>query len=270
MAPQEDGLSRFPFMRRLILEEPVSRAAIWSRRIATFALFVAGIAIALSRMGAFSSGNAILVFAAALVLAGLAALLSGAAGVVIWRTGRPGAGIAAQGLLLALALLAWPAKLAVDAITLPAINDISTDLETPPAYMRSTRALEARAGRTPPETSREMREQQKLAYPHVQPALIDMEPAQAYQLALRLAKAHGWRIVDATPPNVRDGIAHIDATDRSLVFGFVDDIAIRITPLVNQTRIDLRSSSRVGRHDLGANARRIEAFAADALAVAGR
>jgi uncharacterized protein (DUF1499 family) len=256
-------------MRRLILEEPVSRAAVWSRRVGVFALAVAGIAIALSRAGALAPGNAIVVFAAALLLACLAALLSGAAAAVIWRTGRRGAAPAALGLVLALALLAWPARLVVDAIALPAINDISTDLDSPPAYMRSARALEARAGRTAPETSSQTRAAQKLAYPHVQPVLIDMEPAQAYQLALRLAKAHGWRIVDATPPSVRDGIGHIDATDRSLFFGFVDDIAIRITPLVSQTRIDLRSSSRIGRHDLGANARRIEAFAADALAVAG-
>jgi uncharacterized protein (DUF1499 family) len=256
-------------MRRLILEEPVSRAAIWSRRVGAFALAVMGIAILLSRLGALSPANTIVVFGAALILASLAALLSGTAAVVIWRTGRRGAGIAAFGLLLAVALLAWPARLAVDAVALPAINDVSTDLETPPAYMRSARALEARAGRTPPESSSEAREQQKLAYPRVQPMLLDMEPAQAYQLALRLAKAHGWRIVDATPPSVRDGIGHIDATDRSFFFAFVDDIAIRITPLVNQTRIDMRSSSRIGRHDLGANARRIEAFAADALAVAG-
>ena len=257
-------------MRRLILEEPVSRAALWSRRLAAFALAVAGIAIFLSRSGALEPANAIVVFGASLILACLAALLSGTAAVVIWRTGRRGAGPAAAGLVLALALLVWPARLAVEALALPAINDVSTDLDTPPSYLRSARALEARAGRTPPETSLETRQQQKLAYPHVQPVLLDMEPAQAYQLALRLAKGRGWRIVDAAPPSVRDGVGHIDATDRSLFFAFVDDIAIRITPLVNQTRLDLRSASRVGRHDFGANAGRIEAFAAEALAVAGR
>ena len=257
-------------MRRLILEEPVSRSALWSRRLAAFALAVAGIAILLSRLGAIEPANAIVVFGAALILACLAALLSATAAVVIWRTGRRGAGLAAFGLFLALALLAWPARLAIEAIALPAINDISTDLETPPSYMRSARALEARGGRMPPEASAEARQQQKAAYSRVQPVLLDVEPAQAYQLALRLAKGRGWRIVDALPPSVRDGVGHIDATDRSLFFGFVDDIAIRITPLVNQTRVDLRSASRFGRHDFGANARRIEAFSAEALAVAGR
>ena len=257
-------------MRRLILEEPVSRAALWSRRVATFALAVAAIAILIARLGAADPANAIVVFGAALVLACLAALLSGAAAVVIWRTGRRGAGAAGVGLALALALLAWPARLAVEAVALPPLSDISTDLDNPPAYLRSARALEARAGRTPPDTTPDARQQQRLAYPRVQPVLLDMEPAQAYQLALRLAKGRGWRIVDAAPPSVRDGVGHIDATDRSLFFGFVDDIAIRITPLVNQTRVDVRSASRVGRHDFGANARAIEGFAAEALAVAGR
>jgi len=76
-------------------------------------------------------------------------------------------------------------------------------------------------------------------------------------------KARGWRIVDSIPPSVREAVGHIDAEDRSLVMGFVDDIAIRIKPLATQTRVDFRSVSRVGRHDFGDNARRIEKFAAE-------
>ena len=104
---------------------------------------------------------------------------------------------------------------------------------------------------------------QKAAYPEVRPIVVDLEPAQAYQLALRAVDDVGWRIVDANPPNLRvDGVAQIQAVVRSLLFGFADDIAIRIRPLASQTRIDLRSSSRVGKHDFGANARRIDRFAA--------
>ena len=43
--------------------------------------------------------------------------------------------------------------------------------------------------------------------------------------------------------------------------GFADDITIRIRPLAGQSRIDIRSASRLGRHDFGANAKRIAAFA---------
>lgn len=65
----------------------------------------------------------------------------------------------------------------------------------------------------------------------------------------------GWEIAAADPKTLR-----IEATDRTLFFGFSDDIVIRITPLGRASRVDVRSASRVGRSDLGANARRIRAF----------
>jgi len=250
-------------MRRLILEEPVSRAAVWSRRAAIFALATAGVAVVLSRFGGVDAAAALTVFGAALVLAFLAVLLAGAAAAVIWRTGRRGADQAALGLALSLALLAYPVYLTVTALALPAINDVTTDLDSPPSFMISAKAREARAGRPPPPWRAEIGAQQKAAYPEVQPILVDLEAAQAYQLALRVAKDLGWRVVDSNPPNLRvDGVAQIEATDRTLLFGFVDDIAIRVRPLASQTRIDIRSVSRVGRHDFGVNARRIDRFAA--------
>ena len=93
-------------MRRLIIEEPISRAALWSRRTAVFALATAAVSIAIARFGGVDPSGALAVFGAALVLAFLAALLAGAAAVVIWRTGRRGAGRAAAGFALALALIA--------------------------------------------------------------------------------------------------------------------------------------------------------------------
>jgi uncharacterized protein (DUF1499 family) len=255
-------------MRRLILEEPVSRSAVWSRRMAVFAIAVAAVAIALARARAAEPPGVLAVLAASLALACLAALLSVTAAVVIWRTGRRGAGVAFAGFLLAFGLLAYPAWLAWRAVTLPMINDVSTDLETPPSYLRSIKALEARSWRTPPAATPEMREAQRLAYPKVQPILVDLPLDAAYQLALQVAKARGWRIIDAIPPSVREGVGHIDASARSPFLGFVDDIAIRVEPTANQSRIDIRSASRVWRHDFGANARRIESFAAQAQEMA--
>jgi uncharacterized protein (DUF1499 family) len=251
-------------MRRLILEEPISRAAVWSGRAAVFALATAGVAVAVSRFGGGGAAAAALtILGAALALAFLAVLLAGAAAAVIWRTGRRGAEHAALGLGLSLALLAYPAYLTVTALPLPAIADVTTDLASPPSFMISAKARAARAGLATPSRTAEIDALQKAAYPEVRPIVVDLEPAQAYQLALRVADDVGWRIVDANPPNLRvDGVAQIQAVDRSLLFGFVDDIAIRIRPLASQTRIDIRSVSRVGRHDFGANARRIRRFAA--------
>jgi hypothetical protein len=250
-------------MRRLIIEEPYSLSALWSRRLGLFALAVAGMAAGLSRLGAVEPPGALAVLGAALILACLTGLLSATAFVVIWRTGRRGVGLAWLGLAMALLMLAYPAYLTWKAITLPIINDVSTDLETPPTFLLSATAREARGDRTPPESSPETREAQRRAYPGVQPILVDLETTDAYRLALDVAKASHWKIVDAIAPSVRESVGHIDAIAGSLVMGFPSDIAIRVKPSATETRIDIRSVSRVGKHDFGVNARRIEKFAAD-------
>jgi len=250
-------------MRRLIVEEPLSRAAVWSLRTAIFALAAAAVAVGLARFAGVDAGAVLTVFAAALTLAFLALLLAGSAGVVIWRTGRRGAGHAALGCFLSLALLAYPVYLAAIALSLPMMADATTDFASPPAFMISAKARAARVGVTPPAWNPADEALQQDAYPKVQPILVDLEPTQAYQLVLRVTKDLGWKIVDANPPNLRvDGVAQIEAIARSPVFGFADDIAVRVRPLASQARIDLRSVSRVGRQDFGANARHFARFAA--------
>src|SRR5579863_1575748 len=250
-------------MRRLIVDEPRSRAAIWSRRTAVLALVTAGVAIGSARFANLDARAALTVFGAALTLAFLALLLAGAAAVVIWRTGRRGAGQAAIGSVLSLGLLAYPAYLTAIAQPLPMIADVTTDFTTPPAFMISAKAREARAGQPAPNRNPADDPLQQAAYPEVQPIVVDLEPVQAYQVALKIAKDLGWKIVDSNPPNLRvDGVAQIEAIARSPIFGFAYDIAIRVRPLAAQTRIDLRSVSRIGRHDFGANARNFRKFAA--------
>src|ERR1700722_1691075 len=249
-------------MRRLILEEPISRAAANSRRVAVFACMTAAVAVFVGRVeGRPAPPRGLTVFGAALALAALALLLAGAAAVEIWNTGRRGVARAAAAPALALGLLAYPVYLTAQAARLTRINEVTTDFKAPPTYMISSRAREARGAWTPPDPAPEFEAEQRVAYPRIAPMQVDLEPDQAYRMSLRIAKDLGWRIVDALPPNLRgDGAAHIDAIDRSLFFGFVDDIAIRIRPQANQTQIDIRSASRIGRHDFGANARGGERF----------
>jgi uncharacterized protein (DUF1499 family) len=71
-----------------------------------------------------------------------------------------------------------------------------------------------------------------------------------------VARDLGWRIAEADPAEGR-----IEAVDRTFWFGFRDDVVIRITEAEDgRTRLDVRSASRVGRSDLGTNARRIRDF----------
>ncbi|MBC7704159.1 MAG: DUF1499 domain-containing protein, partial [Rhodoferax sp.] len=84
---------------------------------------------------------------------------------------------------------------------------------------------------------------------------LALPAAQAFQIAERVARAMGWRIVADVPAELR-----IEATATTLLFGFKDDIVIRVTPTDAGSRVDVRSLSRIGGGDFGTNANRIRAF----------
>ncbi len=250
-------------MRRLTVVEPVSRAAIWSKRLAVLALVVAGLSVLLARRHAAEPGAALTVFGAALIVAGLALVLAGAAASIIWREGLRGAGQAFLGFALSAGLIAYPAYLAALAFALPKIDDVSTDLASPPSFLISPRARAAGVLAEPPNPSAAERSAQKDAYPDLQTIKVEMDALDAYRLALSVATDLGWRIVDLRPPSPSGaGSGTIEAIDRSLFFAFPSDIVIRVTPGSTSTAIDLRAVSRVEKHDFGANAARIRTFAA--------
>jgi uncharacterized protein (DUF1499 family) len=247
-------------MRRLINEEPVSRAALWSRKIAWFALAVTAVALAFMRFQLVDVQAGAISLVAGLGLAVLAVLLALAAFVRIWVEGRRGVGAAAKGLVLALIILAYPGLFAMRAVTLPRLNDVSTDIEDPPAFSRSRAALEARGGRVPPDPSRETRLAQRAAYPQVAPLTLDISPEEAFELVRKAAADRGWQVIETVRPGGRVGLGRIEAIDRTFLLRLPDDITVRIRPRVDGSRIDVRSASRLGAHDLGQNARRIRAY----------
>jgi len=149
----------------------------------------------------------------------------------------------------------------VQAIRLPALTDISTDLIDPPDFARSSRALGAREQIFHEPIPQASREAQRLAYSGVSPIILDLDAEEAWQIVQKAVAARKWRIVDQVMPGGRIGIGHIDAVDKTLLMGFPQDVTIRVRPLAGQTRIDIRSASRFGRHDFGVNAQRIQRFA---------
>jgi uncharacterized protein (DUF1499 family) len=182
-----------------------------------------------------------------------AVLLTLAAVVLAWKYGARRALVAGgMGLVLALIVVGPPLyhwRLADQA---PRIHDISTDTGNPPRYVA---VMPLRKGQNSTDYSAEVAALQKKGYPDIAPALLDVPPAQALQRAERAARAMGWDIVAVAPEDLR-----IEATDTTLLFGFKDDIVIRVAPNASGSRVDMRSLSRVGRSDLGVNAKRIRAF----------
>jgi uncharacterized protein (DUF1499 family) len=176
-------------------------------------------------------------------------------GSVLARRQRQGRSLALFLGAAALCLVTWlpPAALGWRARQLPPIHDISTDTGNPPQFKA---VLPLRQG-APNSTaySADVAAQQQRAYPEIAPALLALAAPEALARAERVARAMGWAIVA-----VAAGEGRIEATATTLLFGFKDDIVIRITPQGNGSRVDLRSLSRVGRSDLGVNASRIHTF----------
>ena len=246
--------------RRPFPDEPVSRVAVWSSRLALFAIAVAALSVIIVRSGLLEIVPALATFAAALVFAGLAILLAFAAFVVIWRQGTGGLGRALLGLFLGLALLAYPTYLGTRALRLPAISDVTTDTTNPPRFDVLAR-LRPRGRTDYPGPA--VAALQRTAYPDVVPLDLDVPTKVAYDAALALITKRKWYIGDTRPPTLarRDGV--IEAVARTPIMGFRDDVVIRVTPLGQGTRIDMRSASRFGNHDLGANASRIRSMLED-------
>ena len=191
-----------------------------------------------------------------------AALALLALGVLVWkgRVGERRKALRMAGVALALNALvaAPPLYLVSQARGLPMIHDISTDTEHPPQFYAivSLRSDAANALDYDPANAAE----QQRGYPDIAPLVLpDSPPAQTFEQAERAARALGWSIVSAAPQEGR-----LEATDRTPLMGFQDDIVVRIRAGEGSggrgSVVDVRSASRVGLSDVGTNARRIRAF----------
>jgi uncharacterized protein (DUF1499 family) len=246
--------------RPSIGDEPVSRLAAWSGRIALFALAVAALSIVIVRSGLLEIEPALATFAAALIFAALAVLLSFLGFVVIWRQGRSGLGSAILGLLLGLLLLAYPGYLGYRASKLPAIHDITTDPDNPPRFDVLAR-LRPRGRNDYPGGA--VAQAQRSAYPDIAPLQESVPPKLVYDTALALVTKRKWHVVDARPPAAGRREAVIEAVARTPIMGFRDDVVIRVSTVGAGARVDMRSASRYGLHDFGANAARIRSLLED-------
>ena len=258
---------------RRIAAEPPSRLALWARRIATFSLCVILLSIVIARSGLLEIVPVLATFAASLMMAVIAILLALASLVGIWRHGIEGLGAALTAILIGVVLLAYPSYLGFRASRLPEIADITTDPIDPPRYETIGR-LRSRDTNPIAYAGLYAAQQQKAAYPDIAPLETDASPQGAYDAAMAVITKRHWQVINARPPQtrqsgqpVRDG--YIEAVARTLIMGFRDDVAVRIRADGDGARVDVRSSSRYGRHDFGTNAARVRALLSDIDDLAG-
>lgn len=217
----------------------------WHRRIAlalalgaVFLLAASGLGV---RAGLWPFRFGFGMFAAALFF-GLAAAGVAALALMIPRL-RGSYATLIFSLLLGLCSAAVPLEHVRRVKSLPYINDISTDTANPPQF-------------SPPKPyPAHFAELQQIGYPELRALDIGVPPAQAFARARAAARESGWEIVAAD-----ERAGRIEAIATTRWFGFQDDIAVRISASGAGSRVDVRSRSRVGRSDLGANARRIQDF----------
>jgi Protein of unknown function (DUF1499) len=241
----------------------VAPLARWSSRIALFSASALVAGVVLHRLTPFPTPVAVNLFHVCLVGIGLAVLLGLVAFAQIWRRGYAGAGSAAVGVLLPLTLLAWPLTFVPAFLNLPPINDVTTDVANPPRFTALAKPRTEAANSAAYPGQRFAAEQLK-AYPDLRTFVIDRSAQEAFELVEDAVRKLKWRVAASDPPAVRPlKGGTIEATDNTLVVGFTDDIVIRVEGSVNRSRIDVRSASRHGQHDLGQNATRVRRFLAE-------
>lgn len=229
-----------------------SWSAVAAAALGALGVFDAAVGPALIHLGAISPIFGFQYFFGLGLLEGLLGLLVGLFALFRTRPGprrssRPLAWIGVGCGALLVGILLFGVR---NSFGLPAINDITTNLQNPPTFSSDPSGM-GRDMRYPASFAPQVRK----AYPDLTPLHTAAPPAEALRRAEQTARALGWQVVRVDP-----GQGTLLARDTSRIFEFVDDILVRVRPLGSGSVVDVRSKSRVGKGDLGANARRIRAF----------
>lgn len=229
----------------------------FARTFSIGALVLAGVGLAGAHFGVLAPLTGFQLCIGGALLGGLVAVVLSLVAIVRTRGGRDPQGrqSAWLGLAIGLGLVLAVLSGAATGGDAPPINDITTDLADPPAFAPASQVA-AYAGRDmgyPPEFVEIVR----ASYPDLKPLETPTPVAETYARALATAESLGWTI------SARDETAHtFDAEEATALFRFVDDVTVRVREQGAGARVDVRSKSRDGRGDLGANAKRIERFLA--------
>src|SRR3954466_10506197 len=175
--------------------EPVSSLATWARRLAVFAAVAAVVSIIIVRFGFLEVRPALATFFGALACAGLSIVVGLAAFVAIWQNGSRGMSRILLAMLIDIAILAYPAYLALQYRKLPPIHDITTDPIDPPRFEALAR-LRAGDGANPAVyAGLYSAELQRTAWPDIEPVDLDVPVQRAYEATLQLVNRPHWLLI---------------------------------------------------------------------------
>jgi len=234
---------------------PVAR---WSLRLAIISALILIYAVVLHRYGFITSPAAFALIAGGCTIALMSLALGLFAILTTWVRVQRGLRFALGGSLLSTLVLAYPAMIIGPGLLLPAIHDISTDLDDPPEFAidAANRPSWANSLEHPGGESA-LADAQRASYPEVTPLFLEMQTEEAFDLAMQVVADLGWKVTAVEEPVLPGSPGQIEAVAYTPILAFANDVAVRVTAVPNGTMFDVRSVSLYGRSDLGDNADRI-------------
>ncbi len=229
--------------------------------IAASGFLVAVISVLISAIAGLGTRFQWFYFRTGLEIMGIAVIVGLVAGVIsiiglvayLFTPLNKGIYLCILGLIICIPVAVIPLYMRYE-MKVPPIHDITTDITNPPAFV-SVLPLRKDAYNKPEYGGPDVAVQQIKAYPDIKTLTLNMPVDKAFSKALAIAKTMNWEIVAAEPNEGR-----IEATATTFWMGFKDDIVIRIKAHGKMSNVDIRSESRVGKGDFGANAKRIIIF----------
>ena len=231
---------------------------LWARRMALFFLQLLVLTVLLHRFGTLATPAAMNLMAVSIGGLFLAIIVAVIGLVRIWFGGQIGAAQAFTGIAIALTGLAVPLFFLSQYFLLPQLNDVQTTRQ--PMEFKQLAAMRPADANRVVEPDLAAAEEREKAYPDIRPMELERSVTETFDIVHEAVKRLGWTIVLSEPPAEEPG--RIEATNRTMIMGYTDDALIRVTGDDTHAFIDVRSASRYGMHDLGANAEHIrELFA---------
>jgi len=245
-------MARYATARYAVKE---AREATWARRVALFFVQLLILTVLLHRFVSLATPvalNLIVVCLAGLLIAIAIAVISL---VRIWFGGQTGAAQAVAAIFIACVGLALPGFYLAKAALLPQLTQIETTAEEPLEFKALTAERPADANPIREPDAAEV-DKQVEAYPDIGPMVIERSAPEVFSIVHEAIDRLGWTIVLNEAPG-ETGVGRIEATDRTLIMGFTDDVLVQVKGDDAHAAVDVRSVSRYGLTDFGANAKRI-------------
>ena len=241
-------------------DQPPSLLARWASRLSLFFAAVLPISLFLHRVFGLPTPVAMNIAVACFAGAAVVLIMSFIAGLDIWITGRQGAARIVVATLVAGVLLSIPAGLFILSRNWPAINDITTDVKDPPDMSDAEKVRGA--GSNPVVYPGDRFANLQLAsYPDIKTLAVPRSAEETFELVLQAIGKLKMRSSYEVPPDEEPGAPGVvEVVDRTMILGFADDVAIRISGDDSTSHVDVRSASRYGISDFGRNAERVRSI----------